>query len=231
MLSLHNEMSRLFFVLDAPFSDDKTISIQFISPGIGDGASCIAREFAMVAAQQIKGNVLLLDLNLDGSSQCADISDDKTARVQTLKKVTSDHIALDLLWQPTSLSNTQEEQPSPKVELYQSGQTNLYVTTNIIPEGFEVSASQLKNENDFWASLHKHYQLVIVDSPALTENYDGLVCARHVDSTIMVLSAEKTRRPVATNLRDRILESGGHIAGVVFNRREMHIPPLMYKFL
>jgi Mrp family chromosome partitioning ATPase len=52
-----------------------------------------------------------------------------------------------------------------------------------------------------------------------------------VDGVVLVLEAEKTRKPVAENLKNRILQNGGNILGMVFNNRRYHIPESVYKRL
>ena len=230
MLSLHNEMSRLFFVLDIPFSSDNAISIQFMSPGVGDGASTVAREFAMVAAQQIEGKVLLLDLNISGFPQYDDIRNDRSGRFGSLKKVQRPNVDLNTIWLCEQDDHVVRDQ-GLDVDLYEVGDDSLFVTVNSFFNTQYCSDIKLRNDGVFWEAIQKEFQLVIVDSQPLTENFDGLVAARHVDSTIVVITAEKTRRPVAKNLCDRIVESGGHVAGVILNRRQMHIPHIFYKYL
>jgi Mrp family chromosome partitioning ATPase len=55
--------------------------------------------------------------------------------------------------------------------------------------------------------------------------------SRYVDGVVLVLEAEKTRKPVAENLKNRILENGGNLLGMVFNNRRFHIPESVYKRL
>ena len=69
MLSLTEEMTRLYFVLNPPAEEGSCVSIQFIGTSRNDGVSTVAREFAMTASRNIEGNVLLVDLNLEGQTQ------------------------------------------------------------------------------------------------------------------------------------------------------------------
>jgi len=52
-----------------------------------------------------------------------------------------------------------------------------------------------------------------------------------VDGVVLVLEADKTRKPVAENLKNRILQNGGNLLGMVFNNRRYHIPEYVYKRL
>lgn len=230
MLNLHNEMSRLFFVLDIPFSSERTITIQFMSPSAGNGSSSIAREFALVAAQQLPKDVLLLDLNISGLSQFDDMRQDKTGRFDSLTKIENHNIDLQSIWQCEDKYQILKDQEL-ELELFQVGMDQLHVNKNTFLNQAVSADVKLKNDGKFWAALNQQYKLVIVDSPPLASSFDGLVSSRYVDSTLVVISAEKTRRPVAKNLCDRIVDSGGHVAGVILNKRRMHIPQFMYKYL
>jgi Mrp family chromosome partitioning ATPase len=52
-----------------------------------------------------------------------------------------------------------------------------------------------------------------------------------VDGVVLVVEAEKTRWPVAENVRDKIKGSGGNILGIVLNKRRYYIPEWVYKKL
>ena len=57
----------------------------------------------------------------------------------------------------------------------------------------------------------------------------GLVS--QVDGVILVVEAEKTRWQVALNVKEKILQHGGNLLGVVFNKRQFYIPNFIYKYL
>jgi hypothetical protein len=46
-----------------------------------------------------------------------------------------------------------------------------------------------------------------------------------------VLEAEKTRAAVAQNVKKQILRREGNLLGIVFTKRKLHIPNLIYKLL
>jgi hypothetical protein len=53
--------------------------------------------------------------------------------------------------------------------------------------------------------------------------------APNVDTTLLVVEAERTRSVVAQNLRDRVLDVGGAIGGVVLNKQRYYIPNFIYR--
>jgi Mrp family chromosome partitioning ATPase len=83
----------------------------------------------------------------------------------------------------------------------------------------------------FWDKMRAEFELVVVDSPALSHSFDPVMIANQMDATILVVNAESTRAPVARNLRDRLTEVGGPVIGCVLNRRRYHIPGFLYRRL
>jgi Mrp family chromosome partitioning ATPase len=96
----------------------------------------------------------------------------------------------------------------------------------------EAPASGLHRLSDYvgqFSRLRSEFDLVLIDSPPVQRSYDGIIMAREVDTNLLLVEAEKTRSAVAQNLRDRILDAGGHISGVVLNKRRFHIPGFIYR--
>jgi Mrp family chromosome partitioning ATPase len=52
-----------------------------------------------------------------------------------------------------------------------------------------------------------------------------------MDGVVLVLEADKTRKPVAENLKNQIVQNGGNLLGMVFNNRRYHIPEAVYRRL
>ena len=72
---------------------------------------------------------------------------------------------------------------------------------------------------------------MIIDSPSLIRNYDGLTVSKRADASMLVISAERTRKPVAELLRDRVTENDGYVSAVIFNGRRRYIPSIFYRLL
>lgn len=79
--------------------------------------------------------------------------------------------------------------------------------------------------------LRQRHDLIIIDSPPATMSLDGVAICRHADAVILVVEAEKTRAASVRKLQARITKSGGHIVGMVLNKRKYYIPPFIYKYL
>ena len=183
--------------------------IQFIGSREGEGTSTVVREFARVSARKFDKKVLLLDADQYHPSQ---------------------HLFFDIQskcgWQEV----LRDQQPIDKA-LYQIGDTRLSVSPSS-----QYSASNPENLNSllidiFWKKLRQRFDLILVDSPPATTSPDGLAMCSKVDGIILVVEAEKTRWPVAENTKNRILNSGGKILGIVLNKRRYYIPEWVYKRL
>lgn len=84
---------------------------------------------------------------------------------------------------------------------------------------------------EFWDAARERFDLVLIDSAPASALPDGVSLSRYVDGVVLVLEAEKTRRPVAESLKNQILQNGGNLLGMVFNHRRHHIPEFIYKRL
>jgi Mrp family chromosome partitioning ATPase len=84
---------------------------------------------------------------------------------------------------------------------------------------------------DLFRVLRTCFDVVLVDSSPLDQSADALLMAQHVTTSVLVVAAEQTRLKVAEDLRNRIIEVGGDIAGVTLNRRRFHIPRWIYDWL
>tara|TARA_R110000787_G_scaffold49111_5_gene117944 strand:- start:59639 stop:61855 length:2217 start_codon:yes stop_codon:yes gene_type:complete len=229
-LNLFMEMNRLYFMLDPPIADDYCVIMQIVGAAPGEGSSTIAREFALVAAQQIAGDVLLLDLNTSGRGQFDVIAEELSDRFGDPGPAEDTTVSTRSLWRASSQALDQGRQ-IVDMSLHRLGASNLIVN-RIDPESVAASGTvQLSTSDRFWHSLHGNFRLVIIDSPSLIRNYDGLTVSKRADASMLVISAERTRKPVAELLRDRVTENDGYVSAVIFNGRRRYIPSIFYRLL
>jgi protein-tyrosine kinase len=83
----------------------------------------------------------------------------------------------------------------------------------------------------FFKKLKQRFDVILVDSPSAITLMDSAAISSRVDGIVLVVEAERTRWPVAENVRDRIKNSGGNILGIVLNKRRYYIPRWIYKKL
>jgi capsular exopolysaccharide synthesis family protein len=63
----------------------------------------------------------------------------------------------------------------------------------------------------------EQFQYVVIDTPPALAVTDAVVSARVADAVVLVARSEKTRRQSLTRVRDLLIKSRAHIAGVVVN--------------
>lgn len=83
-----------------------------------------------------------------------------------------------------------------------------------------------------WLEEHTGaYEVVLTDLPPILDrpNWGPLLPAQ--DGVLLVMEAERTRAAVLDAAVSAVEGAGGHILGVVFNRRRLYIPQAIYRWL
>jgi Mrp family chromosome partitioning ATPase len=177
--------------------------VQIVAASSGEGTSSVARDLALVAARIPGLRVLLLDLNPPGNIQFLALRHRFGVDVAGSRPL-----------------------PAGPVEgvLHRIAGANLCVS-----ETRPVWKDGEPGWSEAFASLRNDFELVLIDSPPLERSGDAIVLALDVDTNLLVIEAERTRSAAARDLRDRILEVGGVIGGVVLNQRRCHIPDFILR--
>ena len=79
--------------------------------------------------------------------------------------------------------------------------------------------------------LKSHADWILFDSPAIHKYSDAALLASEMDGVIIVVQAEKTKWEVAQRARDIITKGNVQILGAVLNKKQFHIPALLYKLI
>jgi Mrp family chromosome partitioning ATPase len=195
------------FAAIRPLLDSKEgIVLHIVAATAGEGASTIAREFAMLAGTTGHRRTLLID---------ADRRDPQTARAFDCD---TGQGLVELLW--GGLDDADVLQPVAG--------TLMSVTCLIGERGpASVDADSLR---ELYSRLREQFELIVVDCPPVGEGYSNLL-PEAVDGVILVVQAEKTRPAVIARARDVIQQAGGQVLGAVLNRRTNYIPEFLYKLL
>lgn len=206
---MEKEMVALFYKLDSLLNGLAKKAVQFIGAMEGEGTSTIVQEFAKLCVVQLHMKVVILDAGYYVQGKYNSLPE------------AADYVADKAIINKDSVDKT----------LHKIGGLDLYVGP--VSERSRAT-SQIFDGNairTFIESLKQNYDLVLIDSlPAVVSN-SWATLSHAVDGVVMVLEAEKTRRPVAEHLRDKIMNNGGKILGVVFNKQHYYIPPFIYKRL
>jgi polysaccharide biosynthesis transport protein len=77
--------------------------------------------------------------------------------------------------------------------------------------------------------LRKQYQHVLIHVGPILQSQDALTVARHVDSILLVVKADATRREVVNRAMDSIRDARPKVIGAVLTERTQTIPNAVYR--
>ena len=214
-INMEQEMVALYQTITASLPDTDHRSVLIVGSRSNEGTSTIARELAKVASLRLEKNVLLIDLDRSRPEH----------HIYTNAKTGSNIV------EQSPGNGVAAEQDSVENNLHQVEESSLYVMplfqrTMVTPRTIESAKGEA-----FWEPLKERFDLIIVDSPPVMLFPDGPAIASKVDGVILVVEAEKTKWQVALNVKEKIINSGGNILGIVFNKRKFYIPQYIYKYL
>ncbi len=206
---LEKGMLVLFQRVEALLPDTDHKVVQFIGSTQGEGTSTIAREFARTVAFSIGKKVLLIDADRFHPSHRLSFG-----------------IQYEEGWQEI-ISNKHPVEDA--IHCFEC--SNLFLcpssnTTRSTPELFDTRVM-----DPFLDAIRQQFDFLIIDSTPITNSPDGLAIAPKTDGVIIVVEAEKTKWPIIENLKQQIQNVGGNVLGIVFNKRNYHIPNFIYRFL
>ena len=206
-LNLEPEMTALYQSINSRLPDLSHKVIQFMSSRQGEGTSTIIRELAKVITMVMGRSVLLLDIDRRHGSLRAFFD---CSAPPELDEVVKGVLPID--------------QAICRVEDTSLFVSPLFQHSVLTPQKLGSEAA-----DELWEQLRQRFEYVLIDSPPVTTSSDGLAIVRKVDGVIFVVEAEKTRWPVAVAAKEKILNHGGNILGMVFNKRRYYIPEFIYK--
>jgi Mrp family chromosome partitioning ATPase len=79
--------------------------------------------------------------------------------------------------------------------------------------------------------MRDRFDLILFDTPSLSEAVDAVVLAPFVDGTVVIVDAGATRWQVVRHAVDEIHAQQGRVLGVVLNKRRHYIPEYVYRRL
>ena len=175
----------------------------------GEGVTSVAANLALALAHQTSGRLLLVDANL------------RDPAVAALCGVPESPGLAEVLDQgPTGLVSLQ---PGPLPNL------------SILPAGHGANNLSALVESgkfiDVLKAWRNQFAYVIFDAPPLQEDLGAVSLSRLMDGVILVVEAERTRWEVAQQATASLLRVQAPVLGAVLNKRQMPIPPWLYRTL
>ena len=206
-VTMEQEMIDLYRQIDSLLPDSPNMLLQFIGSRSGDGVSTIVREYAAMATARLGKSVLILDANQGENDQ------------KHFFRVTN-----NFGWDQAVCNLEIMDKAISRI-----GNSNLYISglahrPSTIPQLFD--HCQLKK---LFVGLKMRFDLVLLDSSPASSNTDYTLLSRCADGVLQVVVADKTRWPVAENVKAKILKNGGNLLGLVFNKRRYNIPEPLYR--
>ncbi len=208
VLDLHMEdkMCAVYQNIVTGLPDRKSRIVQFVEPGSSRGASALVRELAKVSALKLNKSVLLLDANPSRTRH-------------------SEFFNIRSKWHWNEAVQGGEVLRSG---LRPIGKSSLYVVQILMDSESVASIDMDERHNALFEDLKQMFDLILIDYPSASSHPEGFMLTPKVDGVVMVLEAGRTRWQVAEQLKERIYSQGGHILGVVLNKRSYPIPQYVY---
>jgi protein-tyrosine kinase len=200
------ELNSLLAAVRPMFDHDGGVVLHIVAATPGEGASTIAREFALLAATSGQRHTLLVD---------ADRRNPHTAREFGYD---SDRGLVEAQW---SVDNADVIHPVPG--------TLLSVTCLIGQR--RPGLANASTVSEVYRRLRSRFELVVVDCPSVASGDYLELAPEAADGVILVVRAEATRPAVITHAKVQVERAGGNLLGAVLNRRTNYIPNFLYRML
>ena len=225
MVELNAEMADLWTTLGAP-SPGRGRVIQFMSARNGEGVSTVAREFAWFAASRAARRTWLIDLDLNGTAQCDALSGEPSrfGVLGPAAAATPDGSMFFTVQPPLRGPDGRAWADARYLSAHRVGGKSLWVTR------FRRDALQGRQgvhvmpTADYWNALRRHADLIVIDAPAADRSQAGLTIAPFVDDVVLVVAADEPDVRAPALLRDSVIDAGGHMSGLFFNRQTVETP-------
>ncbi|MBV8651578.1 MAG: CpsD/CapB family tyrosine-protein kinase [Alphaproteobacteria bacterium] len=208
-LASRDEMLSLHAKVGTAIGGHESRAVIMTSARSGEGATSIAREFALAVAESSDRKILLVDANPTENGL---------------------HRQFQLPERP-SLEDVARRNLEVSAAIHQLAPRNLHLarlSPHLAGPSAIVDAAPF---DGLFARLRASFNEIIIDAPPVIASSTSMVLAKRCDGVILVLAAERTRAPVVEQAKKVIAAHEARLIGVVMNRRRHHIPNLIYRRL
>lgn len=199
-----------------PAPDQSGRVIMFASALAGEGSTSMAASFAALAARRSEKPVWLVDLDLMRNGVFAGFEQGFAADIGRPGRAYDASLRQPPMYQ---LSPSRAETKQDKLlTVHELDGLSLLITrfrTERLAKGQSISLSP---SPDWWASLRKIADWIIVDVPALERSTAALKVAAMSDAIVLVVQADRTRAAEVETARLSLHAHGGNVIGAVLNR-------------
>lgn len=220
MKDLRADLRGLHRTLSQTTSTDGGRTVMFIAARSGDGVSSVAASFALLAAEQARKPVWLVDLDLKRNHLFNTFA--TGALAETFGGVGPPYSAA-LKTQPFFSVEPEPLEPAQGLGLFTAhrvGETRLMVTQFDAARLSSGQGVRIRTQPAYWQAVRAATDWAVVDAPALELASAGLAITSQMDRTVIVVNADDTSPDEVETVRREIEAHGGHVAGVVLNRQK-----------
>lgn len=187
-------------------------AIVFTSASSGNGASDVAKLFAVELAQHTSRRTLVID----------------SERLQSLG--VEDYLHMPWNCHPTNIENLwmlpskSSRKNGKSAGVHENSKRSFLMRVG--KQGEEVDTGL-----DAVEALKVSFDNILIDCRSLKSSTDGAVLANSVDGVVVVVDAGETRNEEVINAQRTIEAAGGKFLGFVLNKRRYPVPEWLYKRL
>lgn len=219
MQDLRTDLRSLYRSLSQASVSESGNSVMFIAAREGEGVSSVAASFALLAAEQARRAVWLVDLDLRRNSLFNAFAVGPFAHA--FGGVGPPYSA-SLKTQPFFTLEPEDKEPTEGLGMFTAhrvGDTRLMVTQFDAARLKPSQAIRIHTQPTYWQTVRSVTDWAVVDAPALERAAAGLAIVSQVDRVVIVVQADSTAPAEVEIARREVEAHGGKVEGVVFNRR------------
>lgn len=184
-------------------------AVAFCGIGKGDGCSWVCAHAGEVLADQVAGNVCLVDANLRSPSL---------------------HDYFDLANAPGFADAAKDPRPMREFARRASGHNLWIISAGTIGREPNGALNPLRLQSRM-AELRGEFEFVLVDTPPLNAFNDAILVGQATDGIVLVVGSHSTRRQSARMAKESLTSAGVTMFGAVLNQRTYPIPERIYRKL
>lgn len=200
------ELTPLLAAVRPLLDGERGAVLHFVATASGEGASTIAREFALLAATSGRRRTLLIDAARRGPDTARFFNCDTSRGL------------VDGIWIGAEQG-----------DLQQVPGTSLSVACLVGERGN--APADAVTLSALYEELRAQFELIVVDCPAMENGEYSTLLPEEVDGIFLVIRAEGTRPAVIAHAKTLVEQGGGTFLGAVLNGRRNYIPGFLYRML
>lgn len=194
-------------------------TVMFMSARSGEGASSVAASFALLAAEQARRAVWLIDVDLKRNHLFNTFAVGPFA--EAFGGVGPPYSAA-LKSQPFFSIEPEDPEATAGLGLFTAhrvGESRLMVTQFDKSRLKPNQSIRIRTQPAYWQAVRAATDWAVIDAPALELAGAGLAIASQMDRVVIVVRADETTPADVDAVRREVEAHGGQVAGVVLNRR------------